>query len=372
MTTANSESWLLGILVAAGVWLAGWALVRLLIAGLPRLLHRSKTRVDDLLFEALKPHLPLWFLALGLVVGARRAPIPHAALTWIDRLVTAGVTLSVSLALASFLVRLLRSSARAGTNLLPTNTLIENVLRFGVLSLGAVVILGELGVAITPILTALGVGSLAVALALQPTLTNLFAGFHITLAGHVRLGDFIELDNGQRGYVEDIGWRSTLLRELSDNTVVVPNAKLSEMIVRNFSLQGEEHGVTVNVSVAHDADLERAEQVALAAAHEVQRSAPGAVADAEPGVRYVAFEASGIQLSVFLRVRSIRDRLPVSHELIKLLRRRFREAGIEIPFPQQVVHLRPAAVVGAHGSIAGPGDHPSGEAGQPAPPPPRA
>ena len=370
MTVANPESWLRAILVAAGIWLFGWVLVRLSLAWLPRLLHRSKTQVDDVLFAAVRPHVPFWFLALGLVIGARRAPIPHSAFTWIDRAVTAGVTLSAALALASFLVRLLRTRTTPALVQLPTSTLIENVIRVGVVGLGAVVILGELGVAITPILTALGVGSLAVALALQPTLTNLFAGFHITLARHVRLGDFVELDNGQRGYVEDIGWRSTLLRELSDNTIILPNSRLAEMIVRNFSLSGEEHGVTVNVSVAHDADLERAEAVALAAAHEVQRTAPGAVADAEPGVSYAAFEPSGIQLSVFLRVQSIRDRLPVTHELIKLLRRRFREAGIEIPFPQQVVHLRSGATAADHGP--GSEDPDPGAAVRPAPPHPQA
>jgi small-conductance mechanosensitive channel len=370
MTVAHSESWLLAILVAAGIWLVGWLLMRLALAWLPGLLHRSKTQVDDLLFAAVKAHIPFWFLALGLVVGARRAPIPHDAFTWIDRVVTAAVILSVSLALASFLVRLVRSRAAPGLGLLPTNTLIENAIRVGVLILGAVVVLGEMGVAITPILTALGVGSLAVALALQPTLTNLFAGFHITLARLVRIGDYIELDNGQRGHVVDINWRSTLIRELADNTIILPNSRLAEMIVRNYSLPGEEHGVTVTVTVAYDADLERAQAVALAAAREVQRSAPGAVADGEPGAQYTAFQDSGVQLSVFLRVQTVRDRVRVAHELIKLLPRRFREAGIEIPLPQRVVHFPPTGAAPAAGLPAGPG--PTSGPGAPAPPAPRS
>lgn len=353
MTPISSESWLLGIGVAAGIWLAGWLVVRLLLAWLPGLLRRSQTQVDDLLFAALRPHLPVWLLALGLVIGARRTPIDHGAFLWIDRAVTAVVILSVALALASFVVRLIRSRSAGGLGILPTNTLVENTVRVAIVGLAALAILGEMGVAVAPLLTALGVGSLALALALQPTLTNLFAGFHLTLARLVRVGDFVELETGQRGHVVDIGWRSTLVRELADNTIILPNSRLAEMIVKNYSLPREEHGVTVTVTVAYDADLERAQAVALAAAREVQRSAPGAVADADPGAQYTAFQDSGVQLAVFLRVQSVRDRVRVAHELIQLLPRCFREAGIEIPLPQRVVHVQPTGTDGAPGASAG-------------------
>jgi small-conductance mechanosensitive channel len=364
MILDSSKSWLLGIGIAVAVWLVGWLLVRLLLARLPGLLRRSQTWVDDLLFAALKPHLPIWFLALGLVIGARRAPIPDSAFSWIDRGVTAVVILSASLALASFLVHLIRSRSAPGLGLLPTNTLIENTIRVAIVGLGILAILGEMGVAITPLLTALGVGSLALALALQPTLTNLFAGFHITLARLIRIGDYVELDNGQRGYVVDINWRSTLIRELADNTIVLPNSRLAEMIVKNYSLPGEEHGVTVNVTVAYGADLERAQEVAMQAAREVQRATPGAVADAEPSAQYAAFQDSGVQLAVFLRVQTVRDRGRVSHEFIQLVHRRFREAGIEIPLPQRIVHVHPTGAGEFLGASAG--------AEAPAPPAPRS
>jgi small-conductance mechanosensitive channel len=353
MTLANSESWLLGVGITAGIWLVGWLFVRLLLAWLPRLLRRSKTPVDDLLYAALKPHLPIWFLALGLVVGVRRTPLPHSAFHHIDHAVTAVVTLSVAVALASFLVRLIRIRAAAGVGLMPTNTLIENTVRAAIIGLAALAILGEMGVSIAPLLTALGVGSLALALALQPTLTNLFAGFYITLGRLVRVGDFVELETGQRGIVADIGWRSTLIRELADNTVVLPNSRLAEMIVKNYSLPSEEHGITVNATVAYGTDLDRAQKVALAAAREIQRSAPGAAPDAEPGAQYAAFQDSGVQLAVFLRVQTARDRARVAHELIQLLHRRFREADIEIPLPQRVVHVQPTGAGEPPGAPAG-------------------
>ncbi len=104
---------------------------------------------------------------------------------------------------------------------------------------GLLIVLDELGIAIAPIITALGVGGLAVALSLQDTLANLFAGLHILMSRNIRSGDYLRLASGEEGYVQDITWRNTTLRELSDNLVIVPNKKMTETILRNFSLPGE-------------------------------------------------------------------------------------------------------------------------------------
>ena len=96
--------------------------------------------------------------------------------------------------------------------------------------LGGLVLLNSLGVAITPLLTALGVGGLAVALALQDTLSNLFAGVHILTSRKVQPGDFIQLDNGMQGYVQDTNWRNTIIRQLPNNILVVPNATVASSI----------------------------------------------------------------------------------------------------------------------------------------------
>ena len=115
--------------------------------------------------------------------------------------------------------------------------------------------LNGLGLSITPMLTALGVGGLAVALALQDTLANLFAGVYITIAGQIRVGDYLRLDSGQEGYVADIGWRSTRIRMLPNNLVLVPNAKLSQAIVTNYYLPDRELAVLVEVGVDYGSDL---------------------------------------------------------------------------------------------------------------------
>ena len=109
---------------------------------------------------------------------------------------------------------------------------------------------------IRAILAALGVGGLAVALALQDTLSNLFAGFYVSVARQIRIGDFVKIDAGQSGYVQDIGWRSTTLRELSGNLIFIPNNKLSQSIVTNYYLPERRVGIGITVPVAYDSDAE--------------------------------------------------------------------------------------------------------------------
>ena len=159
---------------------------------------------------------------------------------------------------------------------------------------------GQMGVAITPLLTALGVSSLAVALALQPTLTNLFAGISILLSNRIRVGDYVELDSGQAGVVTDVGWRSTLVEELAGNTFIIPNSKFAEMVLKNYNLPVSQNALAVEVKLATTVDLDRAENVAREVAKDVQRTVPGAIHDFEPGVVFKALGDTGVVLAIAL------------------------------------------------------------------------
>lgn len=337
--------WAIAVGVTLGAWAVGWLVRRVLLATLMRLMRRTRTDLDDILVETIRPHLPFWFLVLGVTFGVRYGDPGPQPVAIVDKLSVAALMLSGTLVVATFLTRVLASRARELPGALPATGLTQNAIRIAVIVLGVLVILGNLGIAITPILTALGVGSLAVALALQPTLSNLFAGFQITIARRVRVGDYIELETGQQGFVTDIGWRSVEIRELPNNLILVPNAKLAELIVRNYSLPEDEQSALVQVGVSYASDLEQVEQVTIATAKEVLASVPGGVEGFDPFIRYHTFGDSSINFSVILRVKGFADRYLVTHEFVKRLHRKFAEAGIEIPFPQRVVHMveRPPA-----------------------------
>lgn len=329
--------WAIGVALAGGIWLLGWLIRRFALARLARVAQRSSTDLDELLLAALRPHVPVWFLLLGIAVAVRYGDPGATTVAMVDKATLAAFLLSFTLALSSFLVRMIQSRANRWPEALPATTLTQNAVRIVVIALGLLVVLGNLGIAIAPLLTALGVGSLAVALALQPTLSNLFAGFHITLARKIRVGDFVELEAGQQGYVVDIGWRSTQIRELANNLIVVPNARIAEIIVKNYSLPEDEQAALVQVSVAYGSDLTKVERVTLDVAREVQRTVPGAEAGFEPFIRFHTFADSSINFTVILRIKEFVDRYLVTHEFVKRLHRAYAESGIEIPFPQRVV-----------------------------------
>ncbi len=338
MRLAQIETWTLPFAVLLGSWTLGYLARRILIRRLERLSARTTTGLDDTLIAAIRPHVPLWLLLVGAVLAAPLSPLEagHAAL--VSRVASALFVLSLSFAAAGLVGRLVeRVGQRTGGTFVSTS-LTRNVLRVVVLLVGALLVLENLGVDITPLLTALGVGSLAVALALQPTLSNLFAGLHITLAKPVRVGDFVELEGGERGFIVDIGWRSTTVRELSNNVIVVPNARLAEMIVKNYSLPETEQAVVVNVGVSYGSDLAQVERVTCEVAREVLGMTAGAVSGFEPFIRYNAFGDSAIGFSVILRGQTFTDRYLLTHEFLKRLKERYDHEQIEIPFPQRVLH----------------------------------
>ncbi|MDH4140309.1 MAG: mechanosensitive ion channel, partial [Coriobacteriia bacterium] len=152
-------------------------------------------------------------------------------------------------------------------------------------------------------------------------------------------GEFVRLESGQEGRVRDVTWRNTTIETVSNDVVIVPNATLGKSVITNFSTTSEEHHVILPVSVAYGGDLVHVERVARSVAEDVIRTAEGAVADFEPVVRFRDFADSGIEMVVVVRAASYPDRYVVRDALLKALHARFAAEGIEIPFPQRVVHM---------------------------------
>jgi small-conductance mechanosensitive channel len=194
-----------------------------------------------------------------------------------------------------------------------------------------------------PVLTALGLGSLAIALALQDTLSNLFSGLQILASKQIKPGDFVGLDSGEQGEIIDITWRNTIIREISNNEIIVPNSRMASVTLTNYQLPEQELSIPVEIGVAYGSDLELVERVAAEVALEVVRECEEGVTDFEPLVRFYSFGDSAVEFRVILRAIRYRDRFPLVHEFVKRVHARFAEEGIEIPFPQRVVHMEGSA-----------------------------
>jgi small-conductance mechanosensitive channel len=216
----------------------------------------------------------------------------------------------------------------------------KSIIAMVIYTIALLIVLGELHVEIAPIIAGLGIAGLAVALALQDTLSNFFAAVYITSDQPVRVGDFIQLDGGQKGVVEEISWRNTKLKTVENNILIIPNSKLVASMITNYESPESKIMVWVPVGVSYDSDLDKVEKVTLNVAEDVMKKVEGAVPDFEPYMRYSEFGNSSINLSVGLSAKSRGDKFVVRHEFIKRLKKAFDKNGIEIPFPQTDVHMK--------------------------------
>jgi small-conductance mechanosensitive channel len=339
-------STLAALVLPLGFALAGLAtglLVRGLVFGrLARVAAATRTRVDDELVAVLRGPVVLWGAMAGLYLAIEVLALPTGVGSVSQRILVITLILSVSWVLARLAAAGVEYATGRVAGGLPSATLLVNLARLGVLGVGVLVILQMLGVSITPLLTALGVGGLAVGLALQDTLANFFAGIHILTSRQVRPGDYVRLSTGEEGYVGDVTWRYTTIRQLSNNLTIVPNAKLASTILTNYYLPQPELAVLVPVGVSYASDLARVEEVTVGVGREVMREVAGGVPQFEPFIRYGAFGESSITFTVILRGRETTDQYLIRHEFIKRLHRRYRAEGIEIPFPMRTVELRSA------------------------------
>jgi small-conductance mechanosensitive channel len=345
--------WILPLGLLAAGYIGGRIFGRLITGRLARAAQKSSWKGDDAIIEGLGRSPILWISLLGVYGAIVTAPLPVNIADLLRKGLLIVFVLSGAAAVGRLAVNYVNLYTSHVGGKLSSTSIFANVTRVTVFVVAALVLLQSLGVSVTPILTALGVGGLAVALALQDTLSNLFSGLQIMASGHVRPGDFIRLDSGEEGYVVDVTWRNTTIRELPNNLIIVPNAQLAASRFRNYNLPDVELAVLVQVGVSYDSDLEKVERVTAEVAAQVMKEVSGGVTSFEPFIRYHTLGDSSIGFTVILRGREFVDQYILKHEFIKRLHIRYREEEIEIPFPIRTVHVKQASNLLPFDSISG-------------------
>ncbi len=321
---------------------AGLALFarRLLLSLLHRWAAKTETEIDDILLSVIRGPSVTWAIALGLYLGIGTSVLPPRIIQASFSLLHILVILSFTFVAANGAEHLLRFAARRADLPLAATGLTYVVLKGFVISLGVLILLGTLGVSIAPLLTALGVGGLAVALALQDTLSNLFAGIHILMEKSIRVGDFVKLDSGEEGSVTDIGWRTTRIRLLPNNVVIIPNNKLAQARIINYNLPDKSLALLIPISVSYAADLDHVQRLLVEEATAAIGRVPGLLANPAPFVRFIpGFSQSSLDLTLIVNVGEFVDQYLVQHELRLRILKRFRAEGVEIPFPSRTVYV---------------------------------
>ena len=338
---ANPEVWIEPAAVFVATVLISWLARHFLLHALRAWATRVQSRPGMILEQALRFPTLIFIVILGVHLAIQVSTLP-------ERVTTLGPKILAALWIVFFTVmcmRIARDLARHYGAKIPgaqrVTSLTQNLAQGMVAIIGALGLIKTLfGVGVAPLLTALGVGGLAVALALQDTLSNLFAGFYVAVAGQVRLGDYIKLNTGEEGYVADITWRSTIIRSLSGNLIIVPNTKLAQAIVTNYHLPGKAMAASLRVDASYDSDPEAVERVLLEIALQGAREIAGMLADPAPSVAFdPGFAESSLAFTVSFWVAEFAGQFAVRNELRKRIFRRFRQDGISIPFPTRTVRF---------------------------------
>ncbi|WP_405551494.1 mechanosensitive ion channel family protein [Streptomyces sp. NBC_01171] len=337
---------LAGIALAAGLVLA--FLSRTVLRWLAKHAKRTRWSGDDVMVDALRSVVPWAAIAGGIAVGAAVLPLTRTVQHHVNQSLQVWLIFVVTLSAARVIAGLVQSVTQSRSGVAGSATIFVNITRVLVLAIGFLVVLQTLGISIAPLLTALGVGGLAVALALQDTLANLFAGIHILASKTVQPGDYIRLSSGEEGYVVDINWRQTTVRQLSNNLVVIPNGQLAKTNMTNFTRPEQELTVLVQAGVSYDSDLEHVERVTAEVVNEVMTEITGAVPEHEAAIRFHTFGDSRIGFTIILGVGEFSDQFRIKHEFIKRLHRRYREEGIRIPAPTRTVALQQGSMLIPH------------------------
>ncbi|MBI4064723.1 MAG: mechanosensitive ion channel [Elusimicrobia bacterium] len=328
LSFAKLVFWIKPAGVLAAALLAGWFFRRLILGYLRRAHLAEGETVKSIAIRVGASYLPVWLVLLAAFLALRLIDVSPNFLKAFNRIAVTFWILSLTGAAASVAASAARFYTHASA--LPATSLTVSLIQLGVLGLGLLVVLANLGIAITPLLTALGVGSLAVALALQETLSNLFAGFYLMVSRTIRVGDYVKLETTpHEGYVTDIGWRATQIQDLASNVVVIPNSKLAQSVVTNYSQPDDEVINFVPVSVGYGVSLARVERLTLATAKSVlEELQPQVSKNFAPRVRFLAMKGTSFEMTVILKSRRYEEHFLVVHEFLKRLEAAFAKEGL--------------------------------------------
>lgn len=300
---------------------------------------RNRAPVWRALLDAIRAPSLLWCVAAALDIALRYSDFPENYIGKAEKTIVAALIISFTLATANLAVRWITLKGEQKDIPFAAAGLARTLIRAVVLITGTAILLWhfEMWKSVTPLLTALGVGGLAVALALQDTLANFFAGIHIIVENPISLGDYIKLSSGEDGVVSDIGWRTTRLRTGANNTVVIPNTKITSGILTNYHLPDKRVVAEVTICAGLDADPDQIAAIALDVASETEgvlrEPAPTVLFD--PGVML-----THIQMKMFINVAS----QAMSGGIVSAVRvgilHRFREQGVPLPAPDRRVVIQ--------------------------------
>ncbi|MBC8479552.1 MAG: mechanosensitive ion channel family protein, partial [FCB group bacterium] len=315
----------------------GFVFNRILIHRLEQIASRTKWTFDDILLKSLRRYVGIWLFLTGVYFALQTGVVSDKVGNISGKIILVIAVMTVTMVIAGLTAAAIQAyTHKLGTEFQSSN-LFVNLIRGVIIAMGLVMLLQTFGISITPIIGAMGIGSLAAGFALKDTLANFFAGIQILASKQLKTGDFLQLSDGQKGYITDITLRNTTLLSRDNNTIVVPNSVLAVEIVLNHNIPHSIIRVKIDCGVAYNSNLDLVENIVREIASEVMTTVEGGVPDFEPNFRFHTFNDFSIDFTVIMRATDYPAQWVVRNEFIKRLKKRFDAEGVVIPFPIRTV-----------------------------------
>ena len=311
-----------------------------------RFTHWTPTDLDSRLVKSVRWPTTLGFVVLGIYL-AFTVPLDltesqQSQVDTVGQALGVMIVITVVVGLLSSAIDWYLASLATSATRVVDRRLLPLIRRAGgviIYAIGGLLMMDVLGINISPLIAGLGLGGLAVALAIQPTLANLFAGTYVMTEGVIATGDYIQLENGLQGYVVEVGWRSTRIRDWHNNLVVVPNSKFAETIITNFQQPTKAVNVYFECGTSYDSDLYRVEEICLEVMDTIVDSHPMAIKEYGKYFAFDNFGDSNVNFWLFVQATDRLGSFVVQSDMMKLLHKRFQEEGIVINYPVRTLQF---------------------------------
>jgi small-conductance mechanosensitive channel len=326
------------LLILIGAILLAKIIKEIVLVLLKRLTAKTQTDLDDVIIQIISKPLYSIILVAGLHYSIIMLDLLNNYTNIANKIFFVIYTLLVTSAIAKIITTLISEWLKVKKNFEAVPKLISKVINLAIYLTALIIILSYFGVEISPLIAGLGIGGLAVGLALQNTLANFFSGIHIISDEPIKLGDYIEIGTEVAGTVIDIGWRSTKIKTLSGDIIIMPNNTVSESIITNLSKNDQTVSAKILCGVDYSADMEQVEKITLELANNIQKNTQGAVEDYTPSFAFTQFADSNINFTVYLRAKTRMDRMKLQNIFMKALKKKFDEEKIEISWPVRKIY----------------------------------
>ena len=336
--------------IAVAVVLISMAVAAVVHFGVFRLVvylsNQTPTELDGILIRAARWPINVGIVVLGIYLSLTiTLDLPDGVQKFIDLVGRGSAALLIVVLFGRLVARgmdwAISEQEKKARRTVDTRLLLmlRRILVVMIYGLGLLLVINTLGIPISPLVAGLGLGGVAVALAIQPTLSNLFAGTYVMTEGVVSPGDYIEMEGGVAGYVLEVGWRSTRLRTWSNTLVVVPNARFAETIITNYYEPTPPVNVYLTCGVSYDSDLARVEAVSMDVMNQVLDNSPHGVQEYGAYFGFENFGESNVDFWLFVQAKDRLASFELRSELINSLHHRFDEEGIVINYPVRTLQL---------------------------------